>query len=262
MPSVLSGNVTLAALVVGDGDPVTVVAHGLAGRKEDLSLLAPLVPGATVLFDFRGHGESDRPPRGSYSMDDFAADVDAVAAAHGATRAVGVSLGGGATLRLLLSQPDRFERLVFVLPARLGRSDATRAKLLRLASLLETRPLDEVAEAIVAEEEEQGVFDGFGGALDRRRASILTMNADGIPHAIRESLDDPPIGGAETLSRVTAPSLVIGQEGDPVHPADAARDLAAALPAGELVLYPDRTSMARDVLPLTQRVAAFIGEEG
>lgn len=39
------------------------------------------------------------------------------------------------------------------------------------------------------------------------------------------------------LGGVAADVLVIGQEGDPVHPAAVARELAAALPRARLVIF-------------------------
>jgi 3-oxoadipate enol-lactonase len=243
---------------VGVGEPVVVVGHGLTGSRKDFAPLAPFMPGTTVLFDFRGHGESDRPSPGAYTMDHFAADVDHVASAFEATAVVGVSLGGGATIRLLTRRPDRFDRLVFLLPARLKRSSAGRAKLLRLADLLESRPVAEVAELMVAEEEALGVFDGSPGARDRRREAILAMNLDGVPRAIRGSIDDPPLRDHAPLALVRAPALVVGQEGDPVHHASVARELAAALPNAELVMYGSPRDMLDDLVPLTQKVAEFL----
>jgi pimeloyl-ACP methyl ester carboxylesterase len=258
VPTVESDGVRLAVDVIGEGSPVILIGHGLTGSRRDFALLAQFIPGTKVMFDFRGHGESERPLPGSYSMNHFAADVDNVAAAFGATALVGVSLGGGATLRLLRSKPDRFDRLVFILPARLERADSARAKLLRLADLLESRPLDDVAELVVAEEEQEGQFDRYPGARDLRRNSILAMNGDGIPRAIREAVDDPPITDAEPIRRVTAPSLVIGQEDDPVHRAEVARELAASLPNAELLVFENRYAMLAQVADLTQRVGAFL----
>jgi len=260
--TVVSEGVRLAVDVVGEGDPVTVVGHGLTGSRRDFHLLAPFIPGTKVLFDFRGHGQSEAPPPGQYSMDLFAEDVDNVAAAFDATALVGVSLGGGATLRLLRSKPERFRRLVFVLPARLERSDEARGRLLRLADLLESRSVEEVADLLVAEEEAEGSFDRFPASRDRRREAILAMNAHGIPRAIREVIDDPPLASGEPLNRVTAPALVVGQEGDPVHRADVARELAATLPNAELILFEDRHAMLAEVAALTQRIAGFLAGLG
>jgi pimeloyl-ACP methyl ester carboxylesterase len=250
--------VRLAAEVVGNGDPVTVLAHGLTGSRQDFAIFAPFLPGTKVVFDFRGHGDSGRPGPGSYSMDHFAGDVNAVARAFDATAVAGASLGGGATLRLLCSQPDRFQRLVFLLPARLERSSAARVGLLRLADALQHHSVEEAADIVVTAEEREGAFDGFPSALDTRREAILHMNGDGIPHAIRESIDDPPVRDPEPITRVPAPSLVIGQYGDPVHTADVAKELAAALPHSELVLFEDRFAMLREIPALVQRVGSFL----
>jgi 3-oxoadipate enol-lactonase len=258
MPTVMSDGVRLVADVHGEGKPVTVVGHGLTGNRSDLAVLAPFIPGTKVFFEFRGHGDSDRPPPGSYSMDDFGADVDNVAAAFGATRLVGVSLGGGATLRLLHRKPDRFERVVLVFPARLEESGPVRTKLLRLADLLETRPLPEVADEVLAEEEAEGSFAEQPAARDLRMRALLAMNADGIPHAIREAVDDPPLRDPEVLRRINAPTLVVAQEGDPMHRAEVARELAEALPNAELVVYPDRFALMREIPSLTARIAGFL----
>ncbi|HYH27880.1 MAG TPA: alpha/beta hydrolase, partial [Actinomycetota bacterium] len=242
--SVLSEGVRLATEVVGEGAPVTVLAHGLTGSRADLEIFAPFLPGASVLFDFRGHGESERPGPGSYSMDHFATDVRNVAEAFGATRLAGVSLGGGATLRLLKSEPDRFERLVFIFPARLERSMTAHAHLMRLADLLERYPLEEVAERMIAQEGAMGAFDAFPASRELRRQAILRMHGDGMPHAIREALADPPVASdATSLRAVSAPALVIGQRGDPIHHADVAEKLADALPNSELVLFDHPSSL-------------------
>ena len=242
--------------VVGQGDPVTVVGHGLTQTRRDLALLAPSLPGTKVLFDFRGHGDSERPGPDRYSMDHFAADVDNVAAAFGATCAAGTSLGAGASLRLLCHRPDRFDKLVVILPARL--KPEARTGLLRLADLLEAHPVDEVAELVIAEEEAAGRFDGFPAAKEVRRQSILSMNRDGVPRAIRGCIDDPPIRDPEPISRVTATALVIAQEGDPVHDAEVARELTAMLPRAELVLFPDRFSLIREIPAVVAKVSAFL----
>ena len=246
--------VSLAVDVVGDGEPVTVAAHGLTGSRRDLALMAPVIPGTKVLFDFRGHGESGRPPPGSYSMEHFASDLSAVADAHAATRAAGVSLGAGAILRVARRRPHRFERIVLLLPAR-ARDSAAYRKMARFARRLEREPLEELADAVVREE--AGELGALDGGAERRRRAILAMNAEGMPAAIREAVDDPP-PGIEDLRRVKTPVLIVGQGRDPVHTAEAARELADALPSSELVLYPDRFALMRDIVGLAQRISAFI----
>ena len=116
MPEITTDDATLYCEVEGEGEPVTVLAHGLTNNRNELAAFTPLVPGTKVRFDFRGHGRSSAPATG-YRFEDFARDVDAVAEAFDATVAVGTSLGAGAIGNLVCRQPDRFERMVWLLPA-------------------------------------------------------------------------------------------------------------------------------------------------
>ena len=116
MPEIRTPDATLYCEVEGDGEPVTVLAHGLTNNRNELAAFTPLVPGTKVRFDFRGHGRSSSPATG-FRFEDFARDVDAVASAFGATVAVGTSLGAGAIGNLVCRVPDRFERMVWLLPA-------------------------------------------------------------------------------------------------------------------------------------------------
>ena len=95
---------------------MTVLAHGLTNNRNELAAFTPFVPGTKVRFDFRGHGRSGAPPP-ALRFADFARDVDAVASHVGATVAVGTSLGAGAIGNLVCRVPDRFERMVWLLPA-------------------------------------------------------------------------------------------------------------------------------------------------
>jgi pimeloyl-ACP methyl ester carboxylesterase len=187
--------------------------------------------------------------------------VRAVADEYKATRVVGISLGAGATLRLLESDPDRFERLVFILPARLERSDVAHKRLLRLAEVLETYPPDEAADIIVAEEQELGAFDTIPSMRESRKDALISMHTDSIPHAIRELLDEPAVRKPDVIRSVTTPAFVIGQEGDNVHKADVARELAAALPNAELEILSSPSAWMDDLPRLVQRVAAFLAAE-
>ena len=70
MPEVRSDGTTLFCDVDGEGEPVTVLAHGLTNNRNELAAFTPFVPGTKVRFDFRGHGRSGSPPTG-YRFEDF-----------------------------------------------------------------------------------------------------------------------------------------------------------------------------------------------
>ena len=157
--------------VVGAGLPVTVFAHGLGGSSAETRPLALRTAGTRVLLTFRGHGASDTIP-GGWSYDDLADDLRAVADAFDATAAVGLSLGSGALLRLLSRDPDRFERLAFVLPAALDetREDLATERLLRLADAMISGDEDRVVQLLLDEVPPQVRHRGGTRLLVDRRA--------------------------------------------------------------------------------------------
>jgi 3-oxoadipate enol-lactonase len=255
MPTVTSSDGTeLFVDVVGEGRPVVLLAHGLTGNRNEFAIFAPFLPGTKVLMDFRGHGDSARPPAGSYTFDHLAGDVAAVADAFGVTVVAGGSMGAAATLRLLESDPARFDRLIILLPARLEVGDETYTRLARMADLLEEHGPERTADIVIEEEDASGAFDQFPASRDYRRAAILAMNSDGVPHAIRGVINDQPVRDPERIRLVTAPTLIIAQEGDSFHSTDVARELAAVMPNSELVVLPDQHAMLREIPMLMAKV--------
>jgi pimeloyl-ACP methyl ester carboxylesterase len=222
--------------VVGEGGPVTVFAHGLGGSAAETRPLASRVGGTRVLLTFRGHGESaDLPPEG-WDYDLLADDLLAVADEVGATQAVGLSLGGGALLRALSRDAQRFDKLAFVMPAAIdaARVDGAALRLRSLAESVAAADVDAVTETLLSElppeiRERRGV-----AVLVKRRAGQLCSRKPPMP-----SGDDRPLHDRTVLSTISVPTLVIGQEADPLHQIDVARELAEALPGGRMLSLPE-----------------------
>lgn len=255
MPTVTSRDGTeLFVELLGDGEPVVLLAHGLTGNRNELAIFAPFLPGTKVLMDFRGHGNSGRPPAGSYTFDHLAGDVDAVAEAYGASVVAGGSMGAAATLRLLEADPARFDKLIVLLPARLEVGDETYVRLSRMADLLEEHGPEKTAEIVLEEEDTSGAFDQFPASKDYRRAAILAMNSDGVPRAIRGVINDAALRDPGRIREVTAPTLIIAQEGDSFHSTEVARELAAAMPNSDLVILPDQHALLREIPTLITKV--------
>jgi pimeloyl-ACP methyl ester carboxylesterase len=192
-------------------------------------------------------------------MGDFASDLDAVAREYGASCAGGISLGAGAILRLVVHDPARFDKLVLIQPARLDRSGEAHRRMFRLADVLERLSLEEGVEEILEAEATEGAFDRWPGQRDLRRQALMSMRPEAVPYAIRECIDDPPVTDPEPLRSVTAPSLVIAHEGDPVHDAAVARDLAEWLPNAELLVFESYHELLENTPALVQRAAALLG---
>jgi pimeloyl-ACP methyl ester carboxylesterase len=221
--------------VAGEGLPVTVFAHGLGGSSAETRPLATRVPGTRVLLTFRGHGESADLPADGWDYDVLAADLLAVSDHVGATQAVGLSLGGGALLRVLSRDPKRFDRLAFVMPAAIdaARVDGAALRLRSLAVAVDAGDVETAAEHLLAElpDEVRG-RRGVRVLVTRRAAQLCSRTAP------RPSGDDRPLHDRSVLAEVKVPTLVIGQADDPLHQLDVARELAELLPDGHLLELP------------------------
>lgn len=259
MPEVVTEDAILHVEVEGEGDPVTVLAHGLGNSCRELALITPYVPGTKVRFCFRGHGHSSVPERG-YRFADFAHDLDAVAAAYGARVAVGTSLGAGAIANLVARVPDRFDKLVFLLPAGLDVEFRHKDLLLHTADLIEGRTPEEAAQAIMADPGRLASYTEMPWMAEIDREMLATLNPEGVSRAIREIVDDWPLRSRHDMARVTAPTLLICRRGDVVHPAEVGEILAEIMPNAELIVFDDGPALFQAIPALVQRVRAFLDE--
>lgn len=250
----------LEQLVSGAGLPVTVAAHGLGASIAETRPLLGGVAGTRVFYAARGHGGSPLPD-GPCTYAALGRDLEAVADAHGATRALGVSMGAGAALSLLARRPDRFERVVLFLPAALDRprtDDAVR-RLADLAAALDAGNPAAV-EAVVLEElpaDLRGLPVVAGYA--RTRAAYL-LASPGVGAALRALPEVTPVEDRSRLSAVTAEVLLLAQEGDPLHPAQVARELAGVLPRSRLVVFEQSAVVFRERARLRAEIAGFLDQ--
>lgn len=214
----------------GEGDPVTVFAHGLAGSVSETKPLAMPLSGTRVLFNFRGHGDSDALPNG-WDYDLLADDLRTVADHVGATGACGLSLGAGALLRLLVQTPDRFDRLAFVMPAALDqpRTDGAIARLRELGAAIESGDRELLTEVLLNEVPEELRDQRVTRILLARRAAELARMTPPAPAKV-----DVPVPDLSALSRIATATLVLAQEGDRLHSTSLAEQLATALPNADL----------------------------
>lgn len=151
---------TLAADAYGPGDgPPVVLLHGGGQTRHAWDGTARLLGDKgwrATTVDLRGHGDSDwAGPEGGYSLDAFAADVRAVAAAQGRPPVlIGASLGGLSSLVAIAEAPPGVTVggglvLVDVAP-RLEEEGIARIAEFMLGNLDGFASLEEVADAVVA----------------------------------------------------------------------------------------------------------------
>ncbi|MCA1823536.1 MAG: alpha/beta hydrolase [Frankia sp.] len=242
----------------GDGDPVTVFGHGLAAGIDETRPLGSAVAGTKVFLHFRGHGGSDPPRPAGWSYRALAMDLRAVADAVAATRAVGVSMGAGALLALLAATPDRFERCVFYLPGALDapRTGAAVARLSALAAAVAAGDVAGIAAHLAAELPPDVRMASGVPAYLRKRARALTGTA--VADALRALPAEVPLTDTAVLRRVSAPSLVVGEADDDVHPVEVARELADALPDARLVVFDEPGTLWRRRGEVRRLVSEFL----
>ncbi|MER7417924.1 alpha/beta hydrolase [Micromonospora peucetia] len=251
--------VHLEQLVTGTGDPVTVFAHGLGNGIATTRPFGSGVTGRKLFFQFRGHGRSDAPP-GAWTYLDLARDLRAVADLGGATRAFGASLGAGALCRLLTESPERFERLVFFLPAALDqpRGEVAQARLTALFDAVESGDSSAVADVVQVELPPAVRNTPAGWAYLRQR--LDQMLRDGLAPGLATLPEQAPLRDAGSLAAVTAPALVIGCAGDDLHPVEVAEQLTAALPQATLHVYDRPGVLWTERADLRSRISAFLNE--
>lgn len=104
----------------GSGGLPVVLVHSLAGNSTHWAdQLEHLRRGRrAVAFDIRGHGRSEPPKEGNYTIAAMAGDVAAVVDTLGLDRfvLVGHSMGGGVALKYAGNHPDRVAGLVLLDP--------------------------------------------------------------------------------------------------------------------------------------------------
>ena len=258
MEVVAPDGVALHVEVEGSGEPVTVLAHGLTNSCMELAAFTPFLAGTKVRFCFRGHGHSGRAAPDRYGFADYAGDLRTVADATEASRAVGTSLGAGALTRLLSGTPDRFDRLVFLLPASFDEPVTGHPLSLRVAELGETHSMDEAIERILRESGRDRSYEDNPGLREFDLLLWQDLDPRGVAEAIRGIIGEVAAPDPAMLAAVTAPALVIARAGDGLHPMAAARALVDTLPNAELIELASEADLLAAIPVLLDRVTTFL----
>jgi lipase len=112
------GNVRLAFGRVGEGPEPVLALHGITAQHRMFGAVARHLkhPDGMVALDLRGRGDSEKPPSGSYGLDEHAQDtvrtLDYLEVERGVL--VGHSMGAFVALHTALSYPGRVNALVLL----------------------------------------------------------------------------------------------------------------------------------------------------
>jgi 3-oxoadipate enol-lactonase len=218
--------------------PHFVWAHGLTSARshEDARRLfdwSALAAERTVIrYDARGHGESSATPDpADYRWDNLAADLlgllDALALRQ--VDAGGASMGCATVLHAATVAPDRFNRLVLVVPPTAWETRAAQAEMYEAGTrIIETQGAAAFAEVSAArpvapifeEEPEMARFDP-------------AIAESALPTVLRgAAASDLP--APDRIAALGHPTLILAWDTDPGHPVSTAQRLADLLPYARL----------------------------
>jgi pimeloyl-ACP methyl ester carboxylesterase len=224
----------------GSGFPL-VLAYGLGGNT---SMWAGQIEAFArhyrlILWDPRGHGQSDSPPHPEqYGLPFSAADLRGLLDYLGVKRAYigGQSMGGGIAARFALSSPERVAALLIidsVSASGLPMSAAMRAMREKTIELAEAQGMEAVADYVItANPNLRTQAEASPEARHRLRQMFLNLNPSGYAHTIRALLEES--FPTEQLSTLTMPTLVLVGDEDPAL--EAARLTHQQIPGAQLVI--------------------------
>lgn len=206
----------------GAGEPLLLL-HGLTGTGADFRHVFDLDALAeahrVIVPDARGHGRSTN-PSGAFTFRRCADDVIALLDALDIDRAsaVGVSLGAKTLLHLATAQPARVSSMILV-SATPRFPEPTRALFRAAASAEHTK-------------EE---WAAMRAAHVHGDAAITALWQ--IPRRLAEDVTDMSFTSA-TLASITARTLVVSGDRDPLYPVELAVELLRGIPRASLWVVP------------------------
>jgi pimeloyl-ACP methyl ester carboxylesterase len=253
----------------GEGQPI-VLLHGLTATRRYVihgSRTLERAGHAVVVYDARGHGESDpAPPGGGYGYPDLVADLESVLAATvGGRRFVlgGHSMGAHTAVAYALRHPDRLAGLIAIGPVYPGEVREGAIEYWDgLADALEGGGVDGFV-AYVAER--QRADQAWRKTIERitRERMRLHRHPGALVDAIRQLARSRPFGALTDLGSIQVPALVVAShdEADPGHPREIAEAYAAHLPRADLIGEEEGESpLAWQGGRLSREIARFCAE--
>jgi pimeloyl-ACP methyl ester carboxylesterase len=249
--------------VLGEGRAL-VLCHGLGGdRQQPKDLVGPLEGYRLIVWDCRGHGETQPVgPPDKFGFGPMAEDLAALLDHLGVERAIlgGISMGAGIAARFAVRWPRRVDALVLVRPAWLVQPLPKNLALFpRVAELLgelgpETglaafKKLPAVAEIRC---HSPAMADSLCEQFAKPEAVARKARLERMPA-------DCPLSDWDAVESLTMPTLVVGTERDPVHPMEYAQAWAGHLPRASLARIPSKSEdSARHATEFRRHLRQFL----
>jgi len=249
----------------GEGFPVVFV-HGISGNIERDGETDGHVPRLkdyyrVVHYDCRGRGQSeagDYQP-GLYTREGLADDLWALMQKLDIPRAyfIGGSQGAGVVLALALKHPDAVAGAVLNNPVDVGKLDPEYVQgMLEYADFIEHAGMDALTEYIMSLSPHTEHRETHPELVEWYEKIMRAQDARVIAAATRGLVLSEPIDEIQ-LRQIRCPVLIIGSEGDGLHPCDVGRRLADCLPDAETYFAPDMTYFSENRALVPEKMMEF-----
>ena len=205
----------------GEGDPLLLL-HGFTGCGDDWKhvFAAPLDGYRTIAPDLRGHGQSTN-QSATFHFADVARDLFALMDKLGLFRvkAIGMSAGANTLLHMATQQPHRLTAIIHV-SGTPHYPDQAR----------------EIMRTMTEETRSKADWDDM-----RTRHRLGDDQIRALWRHVREFADDRDDMNftAATLQRITARTLIVHGDRDPLYPVEQALELYRAIPESALWVVPN-----------------------
>lgn len=224
----------------GEGVPFVLLHPGITDSRVWDPMLPHLGQHRVVRFDNRGYGRSPRATTSYSTLGDLTAVLDAL----GIERAhlVGNSMGGGTSLALAVTSPDRVASMTLLCPGIGGYPWTEGDEDPEVEAAWEKAKADHDLVAMAAVQGRVWFRSGSDDYLDEQVLAATTL--DSSPAAELEQENPEQWSGAAAIS---VPTTVIAAELDPPESLQASLDLAERIPGATLVRLPvDHVPQYRD----------------
>ena len=231
-----------------------VFQHGLTANVKQVEALFSHQEGIQLLsIDCPGHGLSPLPENYSLSFNQYADEVIRLLDNMQIPKAIfgGISMGSGIAVNIALRFPSRVRGLFLVRPAWLDWPNPENLQVLLPAAELmghsngkqEFCALEQFTN-IEPEAAAQSVLGVFS-----------TEQQAALPQVIKAMVKDQPFNSLEQLHQLKIPTLVVGNEDDPLHPFWMAEKIYQSIPDSVLrkvtsryIDHPKHSEQLRELL--------------